>query len=220
MPLEPVGAFQQLAVEHDPTPWLRREAASEPRRRKLHERSDLSIQDTMPISIQQRPFSLSDQVENLAPAVRQVFADPDPVSQTNSPRPGSRPRRALSRAMDDAERIRENLTYLAVRDLIERDKVSAARELLSGLPLEYLGDPLILRLLRILAPPIVKKSDKQDTDRQKDYAWLRDHARDYTGQWLALDDGRLVAVAATLRDIRAKVKALRLNHPPLLHQVK
>jgi hypothetical protein len=122
--------------------------------------------------------------------------------------------------MDDEERIRENLTYLVVRDLIERDKVSAARELLSGLPLEYLSDPLILRLLRILARPIVKKSDKQDTDRQKDYAWLRDHARDYTGQWLALDDGRLVAVAATLRDIRAKLKALRLSHPPLLHQVK
>ncbi len=220
MPLEPVGAFQQLAVERDPTPWLRREAASDPRRRKLHERWDLSIQGTTPISIQQRPFSISNQVENLVPPVKQVFADPNPVSQTNLTPLGGRARRALPRAMDDAERIRENLTYLVVCDLIERDKVSAARELLSRLPLEYLSDPLILRLLRTLARPIVKKSKKQDIDRQKDYAWLRDHGREYGGQWLALDDGRLVAVAATLRDIRVKVKALRLSHPPLLHQVK
>jgi len=220
MPLDAIGAFQQLAIERDPPPWLRREAASEPRRRKLQERWDVSIQSTTPLSIQQRLFIFSDQLEKLAQPVRQVFADPDPLSQTNLPPLGGRPRCAAPRALDDEERIRENLTYLVVRDLIERDKVSAARELLSGLPLEYLGDPLILRLLRILARPIVKKSDKQDTDRQKDYAWLRDHARDYTCQWLALDDGRLVAVAATLRDIRAKVKALRLNHPPLLHQVK
>jgi hypothetical protein len=121
---------------------------------------------------------------------------------------------------EEGERIRENLTYLVVRDLIERDKIRTARELLSGLPLDYLSDPLVLRLLKTLAPPIAKQSKKLDIDRQKDYAWLRDHGREYTGHWLALDDGRLVAKAATLRDIRAKVKALRLSHPPLLHQVK
>lgn len=220
MPLEPVGAFQQLALERDPTRWLRREAASEPKLGKLHERWDLSIQGTTPISVQQRTCLFRDQVENPAPVVRQIFADPDPVSQTNIPRLGRRPHRVLPIAVDDEERIRENLTYLVVRDLIERDKVSAARELLSGLPVEYLSDRLVLRLLRTLARPIVKKSKKQDIDREKDYAWLRDHGGDYSGQWVALDDGQLVAVSATLREIRAKVKALRLSHPPLLHRVK
>jgi hypothetical protein len=220
MPLEPVGAFQQLAVEQDPTSWLRREAASEPKLGKFHERWDLSVQGTTLLSIQRQTCVRRDQVENPAAVVRQTFADPRPVLQTKVPPLRSCPRRTLPAAMDDEERIRENLTYLVVRDLIERDNVSAARELLSGLPLDYLSDPLILRLLRTLARPVVRQLGKQDIDRQKDYAWLRDHSQDYTGQWVALNDGRIVAVAATLRDIRAKVKALCLSHPPLIHQIR
>lgn len=220
MPLGAIGAFNQLTVEPDPTPWLRRDATGEARLKKVHERRCLSIQDRVPITEQQRTGTLSEQGEFFVPVVRQDFADPDPASQTNMLRLGRRPQRVLPTAVDEDERIRENLTYLVVRDLIERDKIGTARELLSGLPLDYLRDPLVLRLLKTLAPPIAKQSKKQDIDRQKDYAWLRDHGRKNSGQWLALEDGRLVAVAATLHDIRAKVKALRLSHPPLLHQVK
>lgn len=219
MPLEPVGAFQQLAVEHDSKRWLQHGAASEPKLGILYECWDLSSQGTTPISVQQRACIFRDQVENPAPE-RQIFADPDPVSQTKLLRLVSHPHRMLPTSVDDEERIRENLTYLVLRDLIERDKVSVARELLSGLPHEYLSDPLVLRLFRTLARPIVKKSKKQDIDRQKDYAWLRDHGRDYIGQWVALDNGQLVTVSPTLREIRAKLKALRLSHPPLLHRVK
>lgn len=220
MPLGAIGAFNQLAVEPDPRPWLRREATRELRLKKVHERRCLSIQDRVPITEQQRTGTFGEQGAFFVPVVKQDFADPHLISQTNMPWLGRRPQRVLPTAVDEDERIRENLTYLVVRDLIERDKIGTARELLSGLPLDYLSDPLVLRLLKTLAPPIAKQSKKQDIDRQKDYAWLHDHGREYTGQWLALEDGRLVAVAATLRDIRAKVKALRLSHPPLLHQVK
>ena len=220
MPLGTIGAFNQLAVEPGPTPWMRREANGEPRLKKVHERRCLSIQDRVPITDQQHTGTVREEGEFFVEVVKQDFANPDPTSQTNLPRLGRFPQRVLPTAVDEDERIRENLTYLVVRDLIERDKIGAARELLSGLPLDYLSDPLVLRLLKTLAPPISKQSKKQDIDRQKDYAWLRDHGREYAGHWLALDDGRLFAVAATLRDTRAKVKALRLSRPPLLHQVK
>lgn len=220
MPLGAIGAFNQLAVELDPTPWLRGKATGEPRFKRVHECRCLSIQDRVSITEPQRTGNFTEHGEFFVRVVKQDFADPDPTSQTNMPRLGRRPQSVIRSAMDEDERIRENLTYLVVRDLIERDKIGTARELLSGLPLDYLNDPLVLRLLRTLAPPIAKQSKKQDIDRQKDYAWLRDHGREYAGQWLALEDGRLVAVAATLHDLRAKVKALCLNHSPLLHQVK
>lgn len=221
MPIEAVGAFDQLAVERDRTPRRRCEAASTPELGKLAERWYLSTQDATQVLVPRPTRILRKQLESLAPGVKQVLVDQEPISQTNVQRLRSmHAQRALPTAADDVERTRENLPYLVVRDLIEREKIGAARKLLAALPLEYLSDPLLLRLLKTLAQPIVKTSQKRDVDRQKDYEWLRDHAQEYTGQWVALHEGQLLAASETLRDISEKVKALRLSHPPLLHRIQ
>jgi hypothetical protein len=70
----------------------------------------------------------------------------------------------------------------------------------------------------MLAVPVTKISRKRDVDRTLDYQWIRDHAKDYRGQWVALDNGQLLAAAASLRELLDRVKTLRLEHRPLLHQ--
>jgi hypothetical protein len=220
MPIEAVGAFEQLAAKPDPTIWLRQEAISALNLEKLDQRWHLSAQQTTPLRGPRPTGVPTESVELCALVVRQAFTDREPLPQTNLARVVClRPRRASPTPADDNERIRENLTYCVIRDLIERDKIGRARELLAALPLEYMSDPLLLRLLKTVAPPTAKACEKQDIDRQKDFNWLRDHAREYPGQWVALSDGQLLAAAATLRDISQKVKALGLSHPPLLHRI-
>lgn len=221
MSFEAIGPFQQIAVKRDPTLWLRHQVASAPTSGKPNQPWNLCVQETKPIRAARPPGILGEHLGSFALSLRQIFTDREPLSQINLPRMlGIHPQHALAAVANDEERIRENLTHLVVRDLINREQIGAARKLLAGLPLEYLSDPLVLRLLKTLAQPIVKIRKKQDVDRQKDYDWLRDHAREYAGQWVALHDGRLLAASATLRDLSEKVKALRLSHPPLFHWVK
>ena len=74
-----------------------------------------------------------------------------------------------------------------------------------------------MKLRNTLAVPVTKISQKRDIDRTLDYQWIRDHAQDYRGQWVALDKGELLAAAASLRELLDHVK--HLKHRSLLHQI-
>jgi hypothetical protein len=112
------------------------------------------------------------------------------------------------------------ITYRVALSLMEREQVTLARKALDSLPVGQLSDPMIIRLRKMLAVPVTKISRKQDIDRALDYKWIRDHAQDYRGQWVALDKGELLVAAASLRELLDRVKPLRLEHRPLLHQIR
>lgn len=114
---------------------------------------------------------------------------------------------------------RTEITYRVVLSLMEREQIPLARRALDALPVGQLGDPIIVILRKMLAVPITKISEKRDIDRTPDYQWIRDHAQDYRGQWVALDHGKLIAAAASLRELLDRVKPLRSEHRPLLHQI-
>ena len=111
------------------------------------------------------------------------------------------------------------ITYRVVLSLMESEQVTLARKALDALPVGRLGDPMIVRLRKMLAVPVTKPSQKRDIDRTLDYQWIRDHAQDYRGQWVALNKGELLAAAASLRELLDRVKPLRSEHRPLLHQM-
>jgi hypothetical protein len=111
------------------------------------------------------------------------------------------------------------ITFRVVLSLMEREQITLARKALDSLPVGQLSDPMIVRLRKMLAAPVTKTSQKRDIDRTLDYQWIRDHAQDYRGQWVALDKGELLAAAASLRELLDRVKPLRLEHRPLLHQI-
>ena len=80
-----------------------------------------------------------------------------------------------------------------------------------------------MKLRNTLAAPVTKISQKRDIDRaldyQLDYQWIRDHAQDYRGQWVALDNGKLLAATGSLRELLDRVKPFCSEHRPLLHQI-
>lgn len=220
MPIEAVGAFHQSSVEHDHMRSLSRKVTRTPTLTVFNDRRYLSIQEPTPVRPLRTTRVLTQQPEFLGLVGKQIVAARDSFLQWSlSGVSGSPLRGGVPTAEDDEQRVRENLTYLVVRDLVGREKIGAAREFLARLPLEYLSDPLILRLLKTLAKPVVRRCAKQDVDRQIDYDWLREHAREYRGQWVALQDGQLLAVSPTLREISEKVKARGLSRPPLLHRI-
>lgn len=120
----------------------------------------------------------------------------------------------------EAGRNPADLACLVVRNLIEREQIAVARNLLEALPLGLVDDPSLARLRKTLALPVVKTSDKLDIDRQDDYKWIRDYGREYQGQWVAVDKGQLLAVAGTLRELLELVKRLPLGGRPLLHRIQ
>ena len=111
------------------------------------------------------------------------------------------------------------ITYRVALSLMEREQITLARKALDALPVGQLGDPIISRLRKMLAVPVTKTSEKRDIDRALDYQWIRDHAQDYRGQWVALDNGELLGTATSLRELLDRVKPLRSEHRPLLHQI-
>jgi hypothetical protein len=118
-------------------------------------------------------------------------------------------------------RLSEALPFaIAVRRLVDSERLKAARTMLETVPANLLNDSLILRLRRVLAPPIVSRTTKTDVDREPEYDWLRTEGHNYRGQWVALLGRRLLAVAPTLRELRASIRMIPLAHPPLIQRVE
>lgn len=119
----------------------------------------------------------------------------------------------------ELEEIPVQAIYRVVRSLMEREQVFLARKILDALPLGRLADPAIARLRNLIAAPMTRASQKRDTDRASDFDWIRKHAQEYSGQWVALLNGQLLASAVSLRDLLGQVNSLGLNQRPLLHQI-
>ena len=59
-------------------------------------------------------------------------------------------------------------------------------------------------MAHVLAPPRVVRDDLPPVPSlQADHAWLRTHADEYRGQWVALREGVLLAAAATVRELES-----------------
>jgi hypothetical protein len=118
-----------------------------------------------------------------------------------------------------AEHTSVEIAYRVALSLMESEQITLARKALAALPVGQLSDPMIMRLRKMLALPVAKTSEKRDIDRALDYQWIRDHAQDYRGQWVAVEKGKLLGAATSLRELLDHVKPLRSEHRPLVHQI-
>jgi len=71
----------------------------------------------------------------------------------------------------------------------------------------------------VFSPPRVKSVPLVDRPREAEFSWLREHARDYAGQWVALDGARLLGSAMRLKDLLAQLGAAARQRNPLFHRV-
>lgn len=106
-----------------------------------------------------------------------------------------------------ADLIREHLAHgriLAAQNLLE-----FARDLI----------PPDSKLMNALAPPRVKRIDRRDVDRTREFRWLTSNGAKYRGQWVALVGESLVASAATLTRLLAELRANPPSTKPLIHHL-
>lgn len=50
-------------------------------------------------------------------------------------------------------------------------------------------------------------------DRSREHQWLRENSHNYIGQWLALDDGKLIAHGKIAKEVFAEARALGYVRP-------
>jgi hypothetical protein len=71
----------------------------------------------------------------------------------------------------------------------------------------------------LLAPARVRIIDGvQARSREAEFAWLREHAHEHAGEWVALDGQRLLAASVDLDDVYARLSPAEIERA-LLHRV-
>lgn len=128
---------------------------------------------------------------------------------------------AFIRPTPDPTLEREMTPYVALlQRLLDVEAIPSARHTLEALPLRLLETPPLARIRRALPPPAVRKVPRRGGDRDAEFRWLRQNAAAYKGRWVAILQGRLLASAASLKDLRRQLEALRPEVQPLIHKVE
>jgi len=92
-----------------------------------------------------------------------------------------------------------------LRELLGAGYIKEARSLLAKLHSLYLLDVEVDRYVRLLSRPTFRKVNIPQEDRRsfrKEFDWLKEHAHEYPGRWLAVYDGELVASGEHFREVR------------------
>lgn len=86
----------------------------------------------------------------------------------------------------------ERATTAPVLELLKAGRVTEARQLVSLL-LKASPSPQLEQWARVIAPPIVRSGGPAaGSGIEGTYAWLRQHAGEYAGKWVALREGVLL----------------------------
>jgi hypothetical protein len=73
----------------------------------------------------------------------------------------------------------------------------------------YPDHPELRKMAHILAPARVVSVEIPPTPSvQANQAWLRDHAHEYKGRWVALQEGTLLATGATAREVWGHLESM------------
>lgn len=129
---------------------------------------------------------------------------------------------AVPSTTDSIPELEKDLADL--RQLVEQDAVEEARARIQELQRRWPDSKRIRHWARVLAPPEVLTSEpRQDRPLLRERAWLKAHAHEHPGCWLAVYEDRLVAadpdlgkvLAATRHAIGSQSALLHFQPPPL-----
>jgi hypothetical protein len=102
--------------------------------------------------------------------------------------------------------------------MLSNSDVEGARAYVTELVREWPDAERVQHYARVLEPPRILGSrpatGKSFTPGEK--AWLKAHAHEYTGCWIALDDDRMIAADPNLGVVRKAARAQGVEDP-LLH---
>lgn len=113
-------------------------------------------------------------------------------------------------------RLEAELAYL--RALLGQGAVEQARVLIEELARHWPDDETVRHYARVLAPPRVSvRRGHRGPSRQLERTWLREHAREYPGQWLAVLADQLIAADPDLDVVLAAIRQTPEAQRALLH---
>lgn len=106
-----------------------------------------------------------------------------------------------------------------VRQLLARERVLAARKLVAAVSSDHSANEPLRRLRVVLAEPVVRRRLPARTKRSGDIDWLRKNATKYSGKWVAVADGDLLAADESLASLRRSLRKLAPSVRPFLHRL-
>lgn len=115
---------------------------------------------------------------------------------------------ALADATQEQQAMRADLDRL-IR-LVEENRIEEARRLAPALVARWPGSRPIQRLARTLEPPklLPNPPDIQLRSLDRERAWLREHASEYPGCWIAVAGDGLVAAAPDLGEVIDRISSI------------
>lgn len=106
-----------------------------------------------------------------------------------------------------------------IRALLELADLRGARKLLAEAQERGSSEPELEKLEKLLAPPTYKLTPVRDFDRSAEMQWLKDHAKNYRGHWVAVLGSELLSHAPELSDLLRELDAVDPGRSALLHFV-
>jgi hypothetical protein len=105
---------------------------------------------------------------------------------------------------------------LRLRGFLEESDIEGARAFVKELEQRWPDSEMVRHFVRVLAPPEVRVLPGVRIRRlDRENAWLREHAREYPGCWLAIRGDRLVAADPDLGGGLATVRQAPETEEPI-----
>jgi hypothetical protein len=107
----------------------------------------------------------------------------------------------------------------SVHALLDQGDIENARRLLARLQERWPDADQARRLAHAIAPPTAAvRPGRRARSRIREYAWLREHAHEYPGHWLAIYEDQLVAADPDLQAVLATARESVGEQKVLLHK--
>jgi len=107
-----------------------------------------------------------------------------------------------------------------LNDLIANAPINEARAFVSELQQRWPESEEVAYFARVLAPPVVRGVSGEKyraRDLSAEIEWLREHATEYPGSWLALAGGQLLGSHRELKALLAEIRGIPEAESALLH---
>jgi len=109
-------------------------------------------------------------------------------------------------------------TLACLRGLLGEGAVSEARGLVQEMQQRWPDSPQVRKWARLLKPPQARlRQGTGAPPRSQEYAWLREHAHEYPGQWLAVLGATLLVADVHLSKVLETVHGTGRDKDILLY---
>jgi hypothetical protein len=107
-----------------------------------------------------------------------------------------------------------------IRALLHSGDFRGARALVAEAREHGAMEPELEKLEKLVAPPTYNLSPARGFDRSAEVQWMRDHAEEYRGEWVALIGSELLGHSPELGDLMKHLRAEAPEAPALLQYIE